>query len=171
MSTNRFFLSLLTAAAFLAVSVVAVSCDPEPEDNTDTTDETLVQADLVGRWIMEDNSLEFKADGKYTITQWGDVTSGQWTLNGDKLTCTPTGGQAWDAKVVLTGGKAWLALVHEDGEGDNLYRSFENYKKEGATVKSAALSDGRWDAPRNGVKPSESNLPSIPTARHTPSAW
>ena len=155
MFTKRLFLSLLSAAAVLAVSVAAVSCDPE-EDNTDTTtDEAVVQADLVGTWRMEENSFEFKADGKYTATQWGEAVSGQWTLDGDKLTCTPTGGQAWDAKVVLTGGKAWLALVYEEGEGDNLYRSFENFKKEGATVQSAALTDGRWDAPRNGCRPKE----------------
>lgn len=139
--------------AALAALFVVVGCD-KPENNTG--DGTATAADLVGSWEANGEvAYVFKADGTYEETTWRDTVSGTWSLDGGKLACTPSSGKAWETDYVLTGGKAWLVFIVEGGEGERHFRAFENYRKVGAKVESGKLSDGRWDAPRTGVKPQE----------------
>ena len=147
--TKRFFIALLAAAA-----LVAVGCQKDDDQNSD----------LVGEWEWDYGdakaTLVFKAKGSYSETKWGETTSGKWSLKNDVITMTPEGGEASEAKVVLSGEKTWLTFVNEYisdnpyNEGEKI-RSFENYRKVGAKVKSPALSNGRWDAPDSGYAPEE----------------
>ena len=144
----KFMLKRLFIATLAALVIVA-GCD-KPE--TETQDGPAAKSDLVGSWESHGETVfVFNADGTYTETQWGGNVSGKWDFNDGKLTCTPTGGEAWEVGIKLIGGKAWLVFVYE-GEG---YRSIENYRKVGATVKSGKLTDGRWDSTHSGVKPKE----------------
>lgn len=150
---KRFFLAFLAAAAILAVG-----CEKDDDSGETPSDGEVAAADLVGSWAQNGSTVfEFKADGSFTEDRWGESVSGKWSFEKDILTMTPQGGEAYESKVVLTGGKAWLALIYEYEEGDQKGRSFENYTKVGATVKSAELSSGRWDSPYNGYAPSEYN--------------
>ena len=146
-------LKKLFVPLFVATALFFVGCNKDDDPTTDN-DGKVTQADLVGSWGWDNKpSFVFNADGTYTETRWESTASGKWSLNESKLTLTPTGAAAWDVDIVLTGGKAWLVFVYEDGEGENKYRSYENFRKIGATVNSGTLSDGRWDAPRDGFHP------------------
>lgn len=133
--------------------------------------------DLCGVWIasygLEDGAtqadyetmhvdiLEIREDGTFETRIHSDVTDqGTWSFKDDKLYFKPAEGQGvpdWDAGVILTGGKAWLVLVVDDEyEIDGTtYRNrvFNSYKKVDATVESEKLSDGRWDATHDGLRP------------------
>ena len=137
--------------AVLAIAFIAVGCDKE---GPETTDGPAAKADLVGSWEFEGETVfVFNADGTYNESRWGEKVSGTWDFQDGKLTCTPTGGQAWDVDIKLIGGKAWLVFVYAE-EGQE-YRSFESFRKVGATVQSGKLTDGRWDATHSGIKPKE----------------
>ena len=139
--------------AALAALFVVVGCD-KPENNTN--DGTATASDLLGTWEMEGViSYTFATDGKYTQVMGRDTVAGTWSLSGSKLSVASERGEEWDADIQLVGGKAWLVVIMEGGEGERQYRNFEIFKKVGATVKSAPLGDGRWDSPRNGIKPQE----------------
>lgn len=140
---------------FAAVALMVSACD-EKDGPANVADEPATTADLVGSWGWDNTpNFVFKADGTYTETRWEETTTGKWSLADGKLSFTPTGSETWEAGLVLTGGKAWIALVYESDDPEYPMRSFESYRKIGATVKSAALTEGRWDAPRNGIKPAQ----------------
>lgn len=144
---KRLFVALLAVFA-----LIAVSC--EKEDGPSGNDEKVTSADLVGTWLSDGTpAFVFNGDGTYKDVRWGENIAGSWTMSDNKLTCIPNGGEAWNVKVVLTGGKAWLVLISEYGTGSEMTRSYECFIKEGATVDSGKLSDGRWDASHSGVKP------------------
>lgn len=146
-------------AIMAAVALLAVSCDKDDKDNENEQeqqikDEKVTKADLIGSWGMDETpTFVFKEDGTYTESRWEENISGQWTMSENKLSFTPNGGEAWDAGFMLIGGKAWLVLVYEDDDPEYKFRSFENFRKIGATVASGTLTDGRWDAPRDGFAP------------------
>ena len=143
--TKKLFLSILAATTLLAVS-----CDKDNPDGKASKE------DIVGSWAVDESTaFVFKADGTYTDSRWGSSVSGTWELKDTKISFAPSREPAWEADYVLTGGKAWLVLIYEDGQGENKFRSFESFRKVGATVDSGKLSDGRWDAPRGGYKPAE----------------
>ncbi len=138
--SKRLFIAILAAATLLMAG-----CKKEEPTSG-----------LVGSWGWNETpQLVFNNDGSYKDTRWEGNVTGKWSLKGDKLTCTPNGEEAWDANIILTGGNAWLVLVYEDNQGGNKYRSFENFRKIGATVSSGKLTDGRWDATRSGYKPAK----------------
>ena len=146
----------LFLAMFAAVALIVSAC--EEKDGPFNGDEAVTNADLVATWEGQDNcSLVFKADGTFTQSRWGESIDGTWSLSDGKLSFTTKGSEPWYAGAVLTGGKAWLALVYESEDPEYPMRSFENYRKKGATVQSAALTDGRWDAPRDGIKPAKND--------------
>ncbi len=143
--SKRFFTALIAVTALL---VAACGKDDKPGSNS--SDGPATKTDLVGSWGWNETAeYEFKADGTYTQNQWGESVSGNWELNDGKLSLTPKGGEAWSVNTILTGGKAWLVFVHEN-EG---HKSYENFRKLGATVDSGTLTDGRWDATHAGVAP------------------
>ena len=143
--SKRFFFAVLVAA------IIAAGCD-KPENNTN--DGPATAADLVGSWEANGEvAYVFNANGTYEETTWRDTVSGTWSLDGSKLTFTPSVGEASEKDFVLIGGKAWLVFVYAE-EGAQR-RSFESYRKVGATVQSGTLTDGRWDATHSGVKPKE----------------
>ncbi|MBR4809879.1 MAG: BACON domain-containing protein [Bacteroidales bacterium] len=121
--------------------------------------------DLYGTWKNPNGSfpvLNLKQDGTFTYTAYeGDTEQkGTWSYDGSNLTRTFEGSTDKDvAPVVLTGGKAWLVLVYDDEfeiDGTTIKnRICDIYRKDGATVASGTLTDGRWDAPHDGVKPAE----------------
>lgn len=121
--------------------------------------------DLYGTWKNPNGSfpvLNLKQDGTFTYTAYeGDTEQkGTWSYDGSSLTRTFEGSTDKDvAPVVLTGGKAWLVLVYDDEfeiDGTTIKnRICDIYRKDGATVASGTLTDGRWDAPHDGVKPAE----------------
>ena len=144
--TKRFFIALFAACALLAVG-----CDEKDGPGT-TSDEPATQSDFVGKWGWGENvAFELKADGTYTEGS----NSGTWAYADGKITVTSTGEEDMTTDVILTGGKAWLVFVSEFGEGNYKMRNFSSYRKIGATVNSAALTDGRWDSPHNGYAPKE----------------
>lgn len=119
----------------------------------------ITAADFVGSWGQgtETDILVLKEGGTYTEKGWDETVSGKWSFNesAGTITMTPNGGEALTRKVLLIGGKAWLVFIEEmDNEGFKS-RVTDSYRKAGATVKSAPLGDGRWDAPHNGVKPAK----------------
>lgn len=139
---------LLYLLAAVAVLFTACKKDPVASNN-----------DLVGVWEdPNDNSqmvLTFNKDGSYTITSEDFKEEGTWTL--DKGILTTLNHEISDGEDVvlradytplLIGGKAALVLRNETE--DEVY--YELYYKKGATVKSGALKDGRYDAPHNGIK-------------------
>ena len=149
MKNNKF---LLILAAF---TMLFVGCGDE--NGPEGTDGKATQSDLVGKWgFGEKYDYEFKADGTYAEVQYdGELIHGKWSLTDNKLTLTPNGGVASDIGIILTGGKAWLVFVDEGENGGEKYRYVQNFRKIGATVDSGKLTDGRWDAPRWGARPSE----------------
>ena len=147
--SKRLFIAMLAAAALMIAG-----CDGVDDPANNTSDGPATNADLVGKWAWnEDTSIEFKANGTYSELMWGTSTSGSWSLDKGVISFRQPDGGEWEATAVLTGGKAWLALIQEDEERG--FRSINNYLKEGATVQSGKLSNGRWDAPFNGVKPAQ----------------
>ena len=130
------------------MAVMAISCDKDNPGES-SGDGKATQADLVGTWEQNGSpAIEFKADGSYK--ELGENSSnGTWSLNNTKINFTSSAGEKWEAEYDLTGGKAWLALIFDDEDG----RFVQNYRKSGAKVESAKLTDGRWDAPRRGKKP------------------
>ncbi len=135
--------------AVLAVAFIAAGCD-KPEN--EAQDGPAAKSDLVGSWeAAGETAFVFNENGTYAESRWGENITGTWDFNDGKLTCTPTGGQAWDVNIKLIGGKAWLVFIYEDEE----FRSIENYRKVGAKVQSGKLSDGRWDSTHSGIKPKE----------------
>lgn len=121
--------------------------------------------DLYGTWQNPSGVypvLNLKKDGTFTYTAFPDdpEQKGTWSYDGSNLTRTFEGSTDKDvAPVVLTGGKAWLVLVYDDEfeiDGTTIRnRICEIYRKKDATVASGTLTDGRWDAPHDGVKPAE----------------
>ncbi len=145
---KRFFYAVMVASA-----LVAVGCDKtEGGSEEEQTGGEVTQADFVGNWGWDEKAtFKFKDNGSYEEVGYdGETTSGSWSYKNDKLTLTPRGGNAQECGVVLTGGKAWMVLIDEGGEGEQKYRSFESFRKIGATVQSGKLTDGRWDAPHGG---------------------
>lgn len=140
------------------------SADPsgspsDPSDNPGTTDDDkITSADLVGSWGSgEQTMLVFKEDGSYTDSRWGSTVSGTWSFNETDsiLSYTPKDEETMTENVSMIGGKTWLIFSAEITEGESKSKSFESYRKIGAKVESGPLSDGRWDAPFKGVKPTE----------------
>ncbi|MBQ9547848.1 MAG: hypothetical protein IJV01_01650 [Bacteroidales bacterium] len=137
----------------VASALVAVGCDKtEGGSEEEQTGGEVTQADFVGNWGWDEKAMfKFKDNGSYEEVGYdGGTISGSWSYKNDKLTLTPRGGDARECGVVLTGGKAWMVLIDEGGEGEQKYRSFESFRKIGATVQSGKLTDGRWDAPHGG---------------------
>ncbi len=117
--------------------------------------------DLYGAWQMGATALTLNEGGTFSYIAYADADEqkGTWTYDGENLTRTYEGSTDKEiAKVVLAGEKTWLSLVREDGEGEYRSRFYENYRKKGATVLSGTLGDGRWDAPRNGIRPAENTI-------------
>ncbi|MBR6246782.1 MAG: hypothetical protein IKR15_05435 [Bacteroidales bacterium] len=165
--TKNYFLALIAGAALLVAGcnpTINPGPDPSnnpsenPSDNPGTTDDGKVAtADLVGTWAKgEDVSYELKEDGSYTEKMYEETTTGKWSFDEKDamLTFTPKEGEAWKVEVRLIGGKTWMVMVYEYEDGGKHY-SYDSFRKKGATVESAPLSDGRWDAPHNGEKPAE----------------
>ena len=136
------------------VAILAAGCDKTGEDTGKPSDGKSATADFVGNWTQGGETVfVFKDDGTYMENRWGESSSGRWSFNesGSTITLTKSGAEAETVKVLLIGGKAWMVLIDEsDG-----MKSCESYRKEGAKVESAAPGNGRWDAPHNGVKPTE----------------
>lgn len=147
-------LILVSLAAF---ALLAVSC--VEKDGPSGSDGNFSKSDLVGKWGFDNTTtFELKSDGTYVDSRplGEEVTEqGKWSFADGKLVCTPKEGEAWDAKVVLTGGKAWMVFVYEYEEGGKAGRSFENFRKIGAKVESGTLTDGRWEATNSGIRPAE----------------
>lgn len=141
-------------ALMAAFALVAVSCNKPDGPENSTDDEKISQSDLVGSWGYDETAVfVFKADGTYTETEWETTITGKWAMNDNKLSFTPNGEEAWDTEFQLIGGKAWLVMISEDGEGETKFRLCKSYRKLGATVDSGTLTDGRWDATHSGIKP------------------
>lgn len=121
----------------------------------------ITSADFVGTWGQGEQTdmLVLKEDGTFSEKGWEETISGKWSYNENDstITMTPDGGEAEVRNVLLIGGKAWLVFIEENGEGEYKSRFINCYRKAGATVKSAPLGDGRWDAPHSGFKPAEYN--------------
>lgn len=150
MSKNHLF------AVFACIALLASGCDKtdKTDDSVTPADAKVTSADFVGSWYADEAvSLIFNENGSYTEDRWGESSSGTWSFNesDNTISFTPSSGDPSTVKALLIGGKAWLVLV-EEFEGT---LSYESYRKEGATVVSAPLGDGRWDAPHSGVKPAE----------------
>ena len=149
--SKRLFFAFLAAAA-----LVAVGCQKDDDSEETPAGGAVAEADFVGSWGQDETpEIVFNANGSYTETRWGETSSGKWSYKDGVLTMTPQGGEGSKAKAVLSGGKAWLTLIYEYSEGDNKGRSFENFRKIGATVKSPAPGNGRWDSPVSGYAPAE----------------
>lgn len=142
----------------------SASADPSGNPSTHPSDESqdpvdaqITAADFVGNWCSgETVAFMFKEDGTYTEIGWDKEYTGKWTFNETDSSINFLGddGETRHVKVRLIGGKAWLVMIDEyEGDGGETLRSYSSYTKEGATVQSGILGDGRWDAPHNGNKP------------------
>ena len=127
-----------------AVAVLFTACKKDPVASND---------DLVGVW--ENTNLNdpwvftINKDGSYVKEQGEFKEEGTWLYDKGSLALLANDNTRMDYnKVLLIGGKAALVL---HGEGED-YAWDELYYKKGATVKSGALKDGRYDAPHDGIK-------------------
>lgn len=148
-----------TILKFLAVAAAALTClaackkDNGNENNGTNTG--LTEADMVGTWVValgdgetDPANLVLNSDGTYTHSWEGseeDPETGSWSVKDGKFSID----LADDTELMAS--NTALALIYIDEEFET--RSFALYFKKGATVKSPALTDGRWDAPRWGYKP------------------
>ena len=150
---TRYMSKKLLIALLAAFALVAVSCD-KTDGQGNGKNGKVSKSDFVGSWGQNGSVVYiFKDDGTYTEATWDTTIAGKWELKDNKLSFTPDDGEAWDTDFLLIGGKAWLVMISEFGEGAEKSRMFDNYRKTGATVDSGKLTDGRWDATHNGVKP------------------
>lgn len=158
MSKKNFLLALVAGFAVLVAG--CTKPDAQKPDSGNEPDK-ITSADFVGTWGQGEDTdmLVLKEDGTFSEKGLEETISGKWSYNENDstITMTPDGGDARTMNVLLIGGKAWLVLIEENGEGEYKFRFANSYRKAGATVKSAPLGDGRWDAPHGGVKPAEYN--------------
>lgn len=158
MSKKNYLLALVAGFAVLVAG--CTKPDAQKPDSGNEPDK-ITSADFVGTWGQGEDTdmLVLKEDGTFSEKGWEETISGKWSYNENDstITMTPDGGDARTMNVLLIGGKAWLVLIEENGEGEYKFRFANSYRKAGATVKSAPLGDGRWDAPHGGVKPAEYN--------------
>lgn len=181
---KNYFLALVAVLALL-VAGCSKPDTPKPDSNKDNPTDTqpggndqpgkdepgndepgkdegkITSADFVGTWGQGEDTdmLVLKEDGTFSEKGGEETISGKWAYNENDstITMTPDGGDAVVRDVLLIGGKAWLVFIEENGEGEYKSRFTNSYRKAGATVKSAPLGDGRWDAPHSGFKPAEYN--------------
>lgn len=125
-----------------AVAVVLTGCEKEDLASNE---------DLAGVWENTNEQfgvvLTINKDGSY-VEQIGETkVEGSWKLEKSVLTLE-SGGEKEVYSTRLIGGKAALVL----SVGDESVVDYQLYYKKGATVKSGALKDGRYDAPHSGIK-------------------
>lgn len=155
---------LAIAAAVLFVA----GCAKDPDDGSTTS--AGLEASLVGEWkksLYEEEWIypiyTFNEDGTYTVKdiEWDDSgqkeveTSGTWAVNEEAKTLTlkPQRGEAQTFEALVIGGGAWLVLGGEESDEGWNSHWVQNFHKVGKEPVSGPLSDGRWDAPFEGVVP------------------
>ena len=138
------YLLLLAAAA-----IVFAACDKSNDDDTANDNEAVAKADLVGVWesIREDESatLTFNSNGTY-VDEYAE--EGSWEIKDGTVLVMKTAEQTTEYGLRLIGGKAVLVATLSD----KYAAEHSVYYKKGATIKSGALKDGRYDAPHSGVR-------------------
>ena len=155
---------LAIAAAVLFVA----GCAKDPDDGSTTS--AGLEASLVGEWkksLYEEEWIypiyTFNEDGTYTVKdiEWDDSgqkeveTSGTWAVNVEAKTLTlkPQRGEAQTFEALVIGGGAWLVLGGEESDEGWNSHWVQSFHKVGKEAVSGPLTDGRWDAPFEGVVP------------------
>ena len=140
--------TLTILAVLAAVSFGFISCNKDDEKE----DESMSLKDYVGTWKDSNLALSIEENGSYSSRIGNFTEKGVCSLtNGNKMKFTPDGDKAYEVEARLLGEKTALVLIG----GDSQRREFQLLFKDGATVKSGKLSNGRWDAPHDGVKPAD----------------
>lgn len=126
-----------------AVAVLFTACKKDPVASND---------DLIGVWQNTNEGAPWvftvNKDGSYSKEYSDFKEEGTWKIEKGTLILVDSEGILEDYSTILLGGKAALVLRNETE--DEVY--YELFYKKGATVKSGALKDGRYDAPHNGIK-------------------
>ena len=155
---------LAIAAAVLFVA----GCAKDPDDGSTTS--AGLETSLVGEWQKSLDDEEwiypiytFSEDGTYTVRdiEWDDSgqkeveTSGTWAVNVEAKTLTlkPQRGEAQTFEALVIGGGAWLVLGGEESDEGWNSHWVQSFHKVGKVPVSGPLTDGRWDAPFEGVVP------------------
>ena len=113
------------------------------------------EKDFIASWVDADGTeITFSDNGKVTVVSEGETDVYQWSYKDGKLTAVfNDDSEIYD--VVFAAKKNALVLISEMGVKSYAGRSFMIYYKKGAKIPAFTLSDGRWDCPHSGVKPSD----------------
>ena len=141
--------TLTILAVLAAVSFGFTSCNKDDEKE----DESMSLKDYVGTWKDSDVTLKIEENGSFTSTVGNVMFKGVCSLTAGKMKFTPEGEEAYEVEPKLLGDNTALVFI----DGDSKQRGFQLFFKDGVTVKSGKLGNGRWDAPHDGVKPADEN--------------